>query len=1254
MTDTALTAGLDRYLRTGNPAHLPPLPLAHLSPPTPETATDAAATARLALVRWHRYRHLPGVAGLPEYRAALDLAARLNTPPPGLPPLPAPSRTAAPPRGRRRAWKRNAPGKTPSDGELTLGAAILDQLLFLRALWDEDPRAADTVLTLLDLQTRALREERTSPRERAALLTDRAEILLGLARRPEDREHAESALRCADLAVDLTERHLAPDEPHLVHRLALRARCARAAAGPGGDPSARERAAEDLRRAADAAGAHRPMILDPLRDLALLLSGPAGPDGPAASPEDLAEAVRAARDLRLATDPGDERAREHRRLLAEVCARARPVLGEDAVARLSDPGEPDRTEPWWRTADDLGAEPAERRAAALALVETVPPGHPDRVPALLRAAEAECRVWETFGPEPRPDRARALARRAVDAALPGTPMAGQALTVLARCTLYLAADERDEIDVPLGEETVALIRRAATALPPGDPDTPGTLNLLAELLYRTADGLGDRTLVPEAVELGRRALDLTPADAPVRPLRLSDLAVLLESAAGALDRSDLLVEAETLAREAAGLLPPGHPRRHELLYNLASTVMQASATDRDRLPRLQEAERLYREAWSLLPRDHPDQPRFLSSVSQVLRLRHDVTGDRDCLAEAVDLARRAVRLTPPGAEFRTERQILLARPCTALHDLTEDPAQAAALREEALAAWDAVVADENQPFGRRKEAHRQRARLALAAGRPRIALRALEEVLDGMPRTLRRHLSGPDRLGGAERAPQIAAQAAVVAIRCGRPGHAVELLERGRAVLYSEALTGRRVQALLERLDPAAAERLRELDSELSRADFMAHVAEVRTVVRKRGFLGRTVTGDEQIHDPRPGVAARIRRLAVEREDLLRRLALTPEYAEATRRPALPELRARIAGHTAVYVLADTDGGHALLVPADPAEDVTHIPLPRLTSAAADERAAQARRAVHDAADPALGPGRRAAAQARLHTVLEWLWDAVAEPVLARVPGIGDGEPPRLWWCPVGPVVRLPLHAAGRHIRPPAVPGPPPTVVDRVIPSCVTTLGALAHTLRGAPEPPPREGALVVAVRRTPGLPPLLQARREAETVLARIPGSRLLLDEEADDTTVRHALREHAVVHFACHGDNDQYLSGLRGGGLHLASGATLPASVIQNEPLDHGALAFLSACSTAEPHPKRPDEPMHLAAAFQIAGFRSVIGTLWQTPDTPRMAHEVYDALTARGTRPPDTTAAASALADAVRAVRDAYPATPTLWAPYLHMGA
>lgn len=78
--------------------------------------------------------------------------------------------------------------------------------------------------------------------------------------------------------------------------------------------------------------------------------------------------------------------------------------------------------------------------------------------------------------------------------------------------------------------------------------------------------------------------------------------------------------------------------------------------------------------------------------------------------------------------------------------------------------------------------------------------------------------------------------------------------------------------------------------------------------------------------------------------------------------------------------------------------------------------------------------------------------------------------------------------------------------------------------------------------------------------------------------------------------------------------------------------------------------DEGIHLASAFQLAGYRHVVATLWPINDrhAERHAEEVYDTVVAQGaavtaqrsTRQPTTTRPPSR--------------PPQLWAAYIHTGA
>jgi len=108
-----------------------------------------------------------------------------------------------------------------------------------------------------------------------------------------------------------------------------------------------------------------------------------------------------------------------------------------------------------------------------------------------------------------------------------------------------------------------------------------------------------------------------------------------------------------------------------------------------------------------------------------------------------------------------------------------------------------------------------------------------------------------------------------------------------------------------------------------------------------------------------------------------------------------------------------------------------------------------------------------------------------------------------------------------------------------------------------------------------------------------------------------------------------------------------------LANLRIHQGELAFLSACQTATGSVRLPDEAIHLAAVMQLLGFQHVIATLWTIADipAPEVANTVYARLTASGQASPSH--AAEALHHAVRALRDAYPANPLIWAPYIHIG-
>ncbi len=1170
----------------------------------------------LALLRWYRYVQLPGVLGLVERRALLEVLAHLDD---ATVALPEPLRAFA-------AAAKVSRGGAPE----MLDRGRIDHLVSLlggggiHEDWDALEAGSALAVQWLDEARRGY--------ERAALLTDIAEVTYRYGRAGAAGGYMRAEQHAA-VAVDAT----GVDDPHLASRLVLQGQCAELL----GDPAARQRALSCYRRAAEAAWRRAPVDLTPLRRLSVALVGEA-----TGSVTALTEAMQVTRDLHRATSPVGPYRDEIEVRLDWLRHKARAAIGENTTRVILDGfRDPLELDALFEVVLDDDTPPEDWRAAASAVTGIVSIGDHRRPVALLALAKAELACCQTAAVNPATCAAPDLAARALDVMPTEHLLRVEAYATLAEALCHAPREHGDESGV---DGALDATRRARELLTEEVPLRAGQLDRLAYVLTDIADAASDFTLLPEVVALGRVAVQATPPGDEMRAFRLANLANSLQEFALAEKDQSSLDEAVAVRREAAGALPTNDPRRVGLLFNLAAGL-STTISGAPGLTQLDEAEHTYREGRALLPDDHPDQPRFGSAIALVRYKRYQLTGDRQALADAVELAREAVAATPRDHPWWPLRNGYLARFTDELYrvDGQADVAQ----RDEALAAYAIAVENPHGPAADRIEAGRRRARLARASGDHAAALQAIEVVMAEIPHLTRRSLTGTVRLGASRQLGALAADAADTAIAAGLPERAVVMVEQCRALVHREALASRRYWVPLRQIDPTAADALERIESRLAEADVYANIRSIGIAATVRSTSGLVERSISKRLNPRPGWAAETRRLSVEREQILRRLAGNPRFDTLLTPPTLAELRGPIAGVPIAMLLSHDDRGHALILNGPPDEPVRYLPLPGMARRAVLAQLNRLETAVADAADSGVPFGRRQAAQNDLHGVLEWLWDQAAGPVLELLDTVVPGQP-RLWWCPVGPVTRLPLHAAGYHRD----RQPDRTVLDRIVSSYTPTIATLTHALREDPVPAARRDSdvLIVAVPRTPRRPPLPQAEAEARAVRSQVPSARLLLGEAADLATVEAGIRDARIVHFACHGDSDPGLTVAGGSGLHLATGDTLtPAAVHEARP-SRGELAFLSACDTAAPHPDLPDEPMHLAAAFQLAGFRSVIGTMWRTPDGPHIARAVYAALTFGGSAPPDTRLAATALTEALRSSRDAYLSAPTRWAAYLHFGA
>ena len=166
------------------------------------------------------------------------------------------------------------------------------------------------------------------------------------------------------------------------------------------------------------------------------------------------------------------------------------------------------------------------------------------------------------------------------------------------------------------------------------------------------------------------------------------------------------------------------------------------------------------------------------------------------------------------------------------------------------------------------------------------------------------------------------------------------------------------------------------------------------------------------------------------------------------------------------------------------------------------------------------------------------------------------------------------------------------------------------------------------------------------------------LISEAATPDAVLNGFHHHQFVHFACHGTLEVGKPFEAGFDLHRDERLTLLEIVRADLPTDE--FAFLSACHTAEvTEGSITDEGLHLAAAVQYSGFRSVVGTMWamMDEDGQDLANNFYKALFSDSRREQGSLyheRSAKALQFAVKKLRRKRRITLERWVNFVHYGA
>ncbi|WP_280253099.1 CHAT domain-containing protein [Nocardia abscessus] len=890
-----------------------------------------------------------------------------------------------------------------------------------------------------------------------------------------------------------------------------------------------------------------------------------------------------------------------------------------------------------------------------AALAAVPDDHPDRAALLSDLSIAHQVRFEHGGEDKHLDRAIELIEQAVAATLSGHPNRAASLSKLgyAYRVRFEHGGEIEDL-----KRAINAARKARALTPPDDSNRPGRLHTLSVLYWIRFEYGGNVADLDRAITAARKAVEASSDGHPDQATCLCGLGnayrVRFEyrGVVKYLDRAiDLLEQAVSKSND--------HPEQVKFLSNLG-IAYQARFEHGGDVEDLVRAIDLLEYVLAAMPDGHRNQVKFLSNLGRAHRMRFEHGGKVEHLKRAIGLLEQAVEESNghPGwavilsnlglaymARFEHGGDVEdLGRAIGVFEQAVEKsnghPDQAGFLSNLGIAYQARLDAgglgvDRETLFahaGRVASAvtalpvHRVRAgwaigALAHAMNEHSLAVELLDATVALMPALAPRESGWEDQEHRIGDKYGLVGEAIAAHCAIDDPAGAVEVAELGRGVLLATQLESRTDLTDLDHSHPDLAARLRRVRELLNTSD-----------------ASNTTPGEllTEVHDR---VEDR-KRWWAEHDQLLTQIRRHPSYDRFLLPPRLADLQPALADSAVIVVNAGHRRSDAIIL-TQAAEPVL-VPLTESTRADVTFYADMLLDATYTAGG--LGELRR---RRVLPEVLAWLWDRIVRPILwhpivrpilrAATPA-GEGSLPRVCWLPIGLLGLFPLHAAGHRGNPGAL--------DTIISSYTPTLRALGRTRTRQPVTTRRQ--LTVAMHHTPGWPDLRHTIAEAEGLRASHPDTSLLLDTTATTDRVLAALPDATWVHFACHAGVDFTAPSRSGLCLH---DATLTLPQISRLQLTHAELAYLSACFTAHPGIQHADESLHPASAFQMAGFRHVIASLWPLDDA--IAAATATAFYRHLPSAPTADHAATALHRAICDLRAEHPARPDLWAALIHSG-
>jgi hypothetical protein len=539
------------------------------------------------------------------------------------------------------------------------------------------------------------------------------------------------------------------------------------------------------------------------------------------------------------------------------------------------------------------------------------PSHPDRHMSLSNLAKLLMTRFDQSGQHEDLDETISLLRKALKLRPAPHPLQYMFLNNLASALGTRFDQSRQRMDL---DEAIALHRDALALRPAPHPDRSISMNNLACALLGRFNQSGQQKDLDEAISLNRGALKLRAAPHPLRASSLDNLGIALKTRFGESGRLKDLDESISCLRDALELRPALHPHRSESLHNLAvalNTRFDQSGQRED----LDMAILFNRDALELRAAPHPRRYMSLNNLGTSLRTRFDQSGLPEDLDEAIKSYQGALNTLVSGHHLTCSVAVGMAHALMVAHTRINELEHL----DKAMTAFRVAVTCETSSVYSRFHAAKSWAKFASYFNHE-SALDAYHAAIELLPRLAMLGLDLQARQQALTSGSDgLARDAAACAIRSGQFDKAVELLEEGRAVFWSQALQLRTPMADLRDIAPELEDNLRQISFALEQGSLRGVSTKLFDNPQKKVSMEEEASQFHCLNDEWLATIEKVRRL--------------DGFQDFLRPRRLSALQCAAANGPVVLLNASKTGCAALILTST---GVQHVLLPNLTFADVD------------------------------------------------------------------------------------------------------------------------------------------------------------------------------------------------------------------------------------------------------------------------------------------------------------------------------